>query len=823
MHKDSIDDFNHEKIENILKSQPVKKRAIFAGRCAIRVLPIIHIRDGLLLTVAAAISPFCLNVDALKLFKLRTVAARRANAINHQSNADQATKAAIYAAAYAAISAYANISQVDADDEPDINADPDQNPYGYPSAYVYAAAAYAANDAAESVAYLHPYAETKHIREAMLDDLGKLEDGVDLASQPIFNSDVRERFIEFEFFQQLSNEDDQILSLLQSIAAGTLDQEAVDLWVNEQAEPLKGLVKFARPLKRKSNRAIEKKSSPFLAKAVLVGNRFESIALEDVLNRQSVTQALGALLLEREDCHPFAIGLFGHWGAGKSSQIAFLKQALEQKNAPIKVAEFNAWYNEKASNIGAMLAQTVVDVLVAELGFFKRLRLAIQLSSQRRSKIHRALKQDGETLWFKLCSFMLAWSWLIHYLFWIVVIGVVLLNVSISESLVALFGAKNVQGIGASLELVIKVGAYFGGIYALACQFMSKHLTEWFKKIEMDKAIGLFRLPDYSQHKGLNIELHQTLRDICRLQLSDSDDPKQGKYLLLVVDDLDRCSVDAVKEVLDAVRLVAHIPRVVTLVAIDERMAFAAVEKHYQQFGHAGRTPALVARDYLAKVFQVSMTLPPSDEAGLKRLIDETMFKDIQLPEPSRAVQMDLATADLPASDNKAPTEQKQVGEQTIAQPKLSSESQHEAVLGQPLAQTFTAHAQEKQLFEALAVSFAFHNPRLLWRLYMAWKLLKILYFSKDYNEEEIEIPMRMLFWQEWLHTQEVKQKNSYEHWMKNGGDQVSPPEMPSGVYEAVNLPLRNQWSKLTKLVGYVDMVLLPSAIDKILDSKSQA
>src|SRR5690606_10825630 len=69
----------------------------------------------------------------------------------------------------------------------------------------------------------------------------------------------------------------------------------------------------------------------------------------------------------------FAIGLFGDWGAGKSSLVNHLKQdVLDLRRAePVKdrgrtyIAEFNAWRYEHTDNITAGLAQEVVAGLMA--------------------------------------------------------------------------------------------------------------------------------------------------------------------------------------------------------------------------------------------------------------------------------------------------------------------------------------------------------------------------------------------------------------------------------------------------------------------------
>ncbi|QLQ24662.1 MAG: hypothetical protein HZT41_07190 [Dechloromonas sp.] len=300
--------------------------------------------------------------------------------------------------------------------------------------------------------------------------------------------------------------------------------------------------------------------------------------------------------------------------------------------------------------------------------------------------------------------------------------------------------------------------------------------------------------------------------------------------LLLVVDDLDRCGINTVKEVLDAVRLVVDIPHVTTLIAIDERMAFAAVEKNYDQFGHAGRPPAQVARDYLAKVLQVSVVLPLVDRDGVRQYVDAQLFHGVAWLEDEEPV--------VAGSPDLAPPGERQPGQLPDGgQVDGSGEAPGDALPPQPLGLALVpappggdslspaAWPAEKTLFCDLVNAYAFGNPRLMLRMEITWRLLKLLWFGNaGYRYEDAEILMRLLFWREYRLQQTPERSGVLDAWLVNGEESLFPEEL-----RAESGRLRAALRSLTDLLkqgaimerpaedvlATVDAVLLPAAPPK--------
>lgn len=488
----------------------------------------------------------------------------------------------------------------------------------------------------------------------------------------------------------------------------------------------------------------------------------ERVARKDALQREKITHALVQLITRRTNVLPFAIGLFGHWGSGKSSQICFVRTALENITAPrIRFAEFNAWEHEGCDNMGAALAQKVVEALVDDLSFLARGKLAARIAMQRKSHLSAALARDKTGL--------LAWLTKFTH-----TAAPLLVPAAVAALLAYLFLSRAGGGLSAGVGTV---GAGAAALWLTTQNFVSKNLTDWFKSINTDGARSLFTLPDFSSRLGTFHEIHTTLKHLCSLHLAGTDtEPGAGDYLFLVVDDLDRCSPHTVKQVFDAVRLVANINRVVTLVALDERIAFSAVEKHFDQFAGSGRDTAQVARDYLGKVFQVAISLPPVTQQASENFIREKLFEDH-------------------INGGKRTT----VATETVVTSQLHEGANFIDVLD-----------EEITLFAELARKTHIANPRQLSRLKQAWFLLRGIVL-RDGDDIDVMGPwMSTLFCREWLLQERVETRIALEAAIRGGTRLFVDAESSDSVYALLD---DEQGGWLTRWAT-VDSVLLPARYD---------
>lgn len=422
----------------------------------------------------------------------------------------------------------------------------------------------------------------------------------------------------------------------------------------------------------------------------------ETVASQDALNREALTTALADFLTRRSDAHALALALFGPWGSGKSSFIDFVRTALRLRQpGQFRFAEFNAWKSERVDNIGAALAQRVVEELVSDLGLGGQLRLALKMAWRRKHALRKALAND--VTWFGRVA-----SGGTHF------ISTVLIPLVSAPALVAL--VVYVLARATPMQVLWQGGLTIAAAVLTAIfsvnMLLSKELLGWFAKLAKDQKFSFKLVPDYREMLGSNDEMSRTLEDLCSLRLGEAQN-SSGEFLLLVVDDLDRCSANTIKQVFDAVRLVAHIPRVVVVVALDQRIAYSAVSQHY---GGTGKDPALVAHEYLAKVFNVFVALPPASLKSIERYVRTRLF---EAPQATMEEAVTATAAQVPATS-----------------PQNTS-------------------ALEVDTFAKLAREYRLSNPRELWRLRQSWTLLKSLALGAHATDAEVRTWLRHLFFRE--------------------------------------------------------------------------
>ena len=111
---------------------------------------------------------------------------------------------------------------------------------------------------------------------------------------------------------------------------------------------------------------------------------------------------------------------------------------------------------------------------------------------------------------------------------------------------------------------------------------------------------------------------------------ADEGNPQEIHRIVLYIDDLDRCSEQVVVKVLQAVHLLLAFPAFVVVVGVDSRWLTSCLETKLWA-GLAAPRRAGTPLDYLEKIFQIPIWLPPLSEAQKGNMI-QSFFK------PGRAI-----------------------------------------------------------------------------------------------------------------------------------------------------------------------------------------
>ena len=442
---------------------------------------------------------------------------------------------------------------------------------------------------------------------------------------------------------------------------------------------------------------------------------YDGLAQKDSLGRQRLVDAIADILAAKENIDHQTIGLLGDWGAGKSTFIKLLKSALaERSTAKFLFAEFNAWEYEHTDHMQAGIAREALKGLVADLGWRKKLWLALKFSWQEKP-----------------------WQ----------VIRIVLATAGLIAGTV--IGSLQFEGWQ---QIAAWIG--FGSISTLIIWKFVDSLQALFKSPLVNEWKSLLSLPDYERYLGTIPVMKQQIQKLCELRLRIGQSSEKQRRLLLVVDDLDRCSHGGVVKTLEAVRLIMGIPQVIVIIAIDQRIALASLALHYKDLAgyHEGQDPGAIARDYLGKVIQLPVQLNAADGETVAAFVDEVLLNHIVKPTLEQDRKMPGFSNEGHDSSSIAPTaeqvKEKRVEPESIqSQPdagNLNETSPTPELVSEVVE--YQLSPAEKSAFKACVAQYEFHNPRQLKRLYNSFNLLRHLYGGDRAGEH-----LQVLFWLEYL------------------------------------------------------------------------
>lgn len=277
---------------------------------------------------------------------------------------------------------------------------------------------------------------------------------------------------------------------------------------------------------------------------------------DDELERKNFSEKLGSSILSWDGLESLAIGLYGKWGSGKTSVINMVIEYIsnsQSKNKPTNIL-FNPWI---FSHDGEALHKH----------FFIEIANSLKIKSEAKKdrKIAKLLKLYSELLDSKNINYF----------------GQKLLKrfLKIVGFLGILFGFSTYLlnlTLGNMRIFIIISGCIILGINVISIFF------EKISKIFEIKALKY----DYSAQ-----EIKKQIRD---------DLKKRKKYLLIIIDDIDRLNLNEILKVFSLVRANADFPHTIYLLAFERKTIAESLEK----------TINVEGKDYIEKIIQVNFDLP---------------------------------------------------------------------------------------------------------------------------------------------------------------------------------------------------------------------
>jgi hypothetical protein len=254
-------------------------------------------------------------------------------------------------------------------------------------------------------------------------------------------------------------------------------------------------------------------------------------------------------LIKSKHLLPTTIGVFGDWGSGKSSLLKMVEKEISQESGTITIS-FNGWLFEGFEDAKTALMGTILEKIEERIKADKNL---LQKAGDLLSKLSKRVN------WFQL------------------------LSLTGRYALPALVGMPHVSAIN------------FGADTA-------KTVIEKAKGIDVNEAKKLLKAAPGGE-ENIRRNIREFRSDFAKLL-----EASEIETLVVFVDDLDRCMPDTVIETLEAIKLFLFVPGTVFVLGADERLIEYAVRRRFPELPG---TDAEVGRDYLEKLIQIPVRIPP--------------------------------------------------------------------------------------------------------------------------------------------------------------------------------------------------------------------
>lgn len=269
----------------------------------------------------------------------------------------------------------------------------------------------------------------------------------------------------------------------------------------------------------------------------------------DFLNFNETAESIKDLITEK-NLMPISVGIFGDWGAGKSTILELTKSTFDDDAENYIQVSFDAWMFQGYDDAKAALLETIAATLVKQ-------------AESDESLLKKAKEFAGRVNKIRLMSFLMD-----------------------AGSL-----AAGVPTFGGFQKLF---GMFSGGENGEYDLNDVKNGVEDIEEICKESKGILRKKPEFSPPKEI-MEFRRAYSDLLA---------KFEKTLIVYVDNLDRCSPYNAISTLEAIRLFLFLPNTGFVIAADEDMIRLAVSEYHKGSSQRHQT------DYLDKLIQIPIHVP---------------------------------------------------------------------------------------------------------------------------------------------------------------------------------------------------------------------
>lgn len=238
---------------------------------------------------------------------------------------------------------------------------------------------------------------------------------------------------------------------------------------------------------------------------------------EDYLDRKKIGKYLANEIISNKNIEPLNIGIYANWGSGKTQIFYFIKEFLnsnkknDKQSYNCEIIDFDAWMYDDQERIWANLIMTILNHCNKHHFFYLRYTI---------NKFARYFSEHWQEMLIKF------------FMFVVVFIFIGYINLTMNFPIV---------------EKIFELDLLTQSIIILLLTIMPELSKIGFVKIDKE-FLKCFKLPSYKEQLGFKNEI-QNLVDFALYFLSNNG----KKRIVLFIDNLDRCSYNNIKQILDSI------------------------------------------------------------------------------------------------------------------------------------------------------------------------------------------------------------------------------------------------------------------------------
>ncbi|WP_238591083.1 KAP family P-loop NTPase fold protein [Oceanobacillus picturae] len=352
------------------------------------------------------------------------------------------------------------------------------------------------------------------------------------------------------------------------------------------------------------------KRTDFLKKNIVKLNRNSTKTLnEDYLNRTELAKVIADLIKKQGESDKLSIGLLGEWGSGKSTFLSLIRKQLKDDS---NVIRFNASKYEDQEQIWYSLLLSVSEKYLSN----KKVRF-------------KKIKYIYNSIIIKKETGLFWWSVIAPALF-------IASTTVFSEYIKGYDDFSSFLGVSAGVFSIITGFLSFDLLKRLY-----SNIREYFNSSK-EKFMKQLKYPNYKEYLGTRENVRQDLIVFKDLIIKQTDSEESSKSLIIIIDELDRCSDTTIINFFSSIEAFTDIPGITFLFSINPEIVYPVVAEviPYRQSDETEKSfskQTKLGAAFIEKYINIFVTLPINSDYSsyvkeiLTDIIDEKSVEKLTI------------------------------------------------------------------------------------------------------------------------------------------------------------------------------------------------